>query len=185
MVEIFNTIMQYPLEFLAGLGISGGTIYAVISLIKGVIGLITKKSTQAKEFLQQQKIADAVVNALGGVDAFCDKVASVVIEKVTTSTTFNEFKQYLEKLLVKDDCPPEIKAYIETVLSQSGSEQLKLLYEQTKATLIATAQVQITETINKGTDALEDAKNEQVEEIAQPTTKTAQKASEDEDIDYA
>ena len=123
MVEIFQTILQYPLQFLAGLGISGGAIYGAFSFSKWLISLFTKKSQKAKEILNRQAIADTIINAVGGIDNFIDKIAEKVIEKFTTNKTIDEFKQVLQKISSKNDCPIELKAYIETVLSQSGSEQ--------------------------------------------------------------
>ena len=135
MVEIFQTILQYPLQFLAGLGISGGAIYGAFSFSKWLISLFTKKSQKAKE----------------------------------------------------------LKAYIETVLSQSGSEQLSLLYEQTKATLIEMAKEKTLSVIDDGEKALEDENVtpetktiEQAQTIVEQDIKeeTKPKPEKDEDIDY-
>ena len=160
MVEFFELIIQYPLQFLAGLGISGGTIYTGWAIIKGIVNLITKKSRKAKELLQQQNIVNAFLGAIGGVDGFCDKVANVVIDKVTNNELVAKFKEQLQLLLTKDDCPVEIKAYIEAVLSQTGTEQIKLLYEQTKAALLATAKAETQKIIESGIDAIQTAQDE-------------------------
>jgi hypothetical protein len=193
MVEIFQTILQYPLQFLAGLGISGGAIYGAFSFSKWLISLFTKKSQKAKEILNRQAIADTIINAVGGIDNFIDKIAEKVIEKFTTNKTIDEFKQVLQKISSKNDCPIELKAYIETVLSQSGSEQLSLLYEQTKATLIEMAKEKTLSVIDDGEKALEDGNVtpetktiEQAQTIVEQDIKeeTKPKPEKDEDIDY-
>ena len=198
MVEFFELIINYPLQFLAGLGISAGSIYTGWAIIKGIYNLITKKSRKAKEALQQTNLVNALLNAIGGIEGFCDKVANVVIEKVTESEIFAKFKEQLQLLLTKDDCPIEIKAYIEAVLSQTGTEQIKLLYEQTKATLQATAMAETQKIINDGTEAIEQAqaeiepKAEQIEvattELAQSVENaisTAKSSKKVDDIEYA
>lgn len=194
MVEIFETIMQYPLQFLAGLGLSGGTIYGVFAFSKWFISLFTKKSQKAKELLNRQAIADTVIKTVGGIDDFVDKIANKVIEKITTNQTVNDFKVLLQQIANKNDCPVELKAYIETVLSQSGSEQLSLLYEQTKATLIEMAKDKTRSVIDNGKDVIEQEKQQDgieptptepaqtVVEKEEPTPKAIVK---DDDIDYA
>lgn len=191
MVEIFETIMQYPLQFLAGLGISSGTIYGVFSFIKWIVSCITKKSKKAKEILNQQAIADTIIKTIGGVDNFMDSIASKVVEKITTNPTINNFKVLLKEIANKDTCPIELKAYIETVLSQSGSEQLSLLYEQTKSTLIEIAKEQTRNCIENGETIIEQEKEnkESTTEVAQPVeekeTTPKQVGNKDIDIDYA
>lgn len=193
MVEIFETIMQYPLQFLAGLGVSSGTIYGVFSFIKWIVSCITKKSKKAKEILNQQAIADTIIKTIGGVENFMDSVANKVVEKITANPTINNFKVLLKEIANKDACPIELKAYIETVLSQSGSEQLSLLYEQTKATLIEMAKEKTLSVIDDGKKALEDENVapetktiEQAQTIVEQDIKeeTKPKPEKDEDIDY-
>ena len=53
MVELFELIMQYPAQFLAGLGLSSGAIYLIFSGIKGFVKLVTKKSTKLKQITMQ------------------------------------------------------------------------------------------------------------------------------------
>lgn len=192
MVEIFETIMQYPLQFLAGLGISSGTIYGVFSFIKWIVSCITKKSKKAKEILNQQAIADTIIKTIGGVDNFMDSIASKVVEKITTNPTINNFKVLLKEIANKDTCPIELKAYIETVLSQSGSEQLSLLYEQTKSTLIEIAKEQTRNCIENGETIIEQEKeneeeitNQNVQVVENKEIETPQVENKDTDIDYA
>lgn len=194
MVEIFEAIMQYPLQFLAGLGISSGTIYGVCSFVKWIVSCINKKSKNAKEILNQQAIADTLIKAIGGVDNFMDSIANKVIEKITTNQTINDLKILLQQIANKDDCPIELKAYIETILSQSGSEQLGLLYEQTKATLIDMAKDKTRSLIDNGNAAIEQEKKQNELEVdatepAQPVAEkeesTTQTVVRDDDIDYA
>lgn len=190
MVEIFETIMQYPLQFLAGLGISGGTIYGVVSFIRWIVSCATKKSQKAREVLNRQAIADMVINAFGGVEKFTDSVASKVIEKITSCPTINDLKVLLQQVSERDTCPIELKAYIETVLSQSGSEQLSLLYEQTKATLIELAKEQTRDCIEDGkTIIVQEEEKEPTAEIVKivedEEINTPKNDNKDTDIDYA
>lgn len=190
MVEIFETIMQYPLQFLAGLGISSGTIYGVFSFIKWIVSCVTKKSKKAKEILNQQAIADTIIKTIGGVDNFMDSIASKVVEKITTNPTINNFKVLLKEIANKDTCPIELKAYIETVLSQSGSEQLSLLYEQAKSTLIEIAKEQTRNCIENGETIIEQANKEEVatpnvQVVENKEIETPQVENKDTDIDYA
>lgn len=178
MVELFELIAAKPLEFLAGLGISSATIYSIVRAIKGFIALITQKSRKAKELLQNNNIADAVVTKLGGVDAFVDKIADVVINKLTSSATMQEFKKILEKILTMGNCPIELKAYIQTVLTRSGDEQLKLLYEQIKGNLIAAASDVITEIIESGENKVMETTNNAPQEKIQTIEETANKGVE-------
>lgn len=192
MVELFELIARYPIEFLAGLGISTTTIYTGVRIIKGIVALITKKSRIAKEKLQQDNIATAIITKLGGIDGFIDKVASSVIEKLTTSKSITEIKEILTKVATRSDCPIELKAYIETVLSQSGSEELYLQYENAKSTLLAVGKNEIEEVIEQGSNIIE---SEQNTEPAQPVVEDSPKqevvienqpiTNKDEDIEYA
>lgn len=190
MVELFELIMQYPAQFLAGLGLSSGAIYLIFSGIKGFIKLVTKKSTKLKQIANNNAIADAVVNKLGDMDAFIDKVAETVINKLSNAQAINEIKAVLTKIANKEDCPIELKAYIETVLSQSGSEKLQLLYEQTKANLITISKMETQEVIEYGAEKLEQEKqsiieNKPSETPQTPTPSATISTSEDEDIEYA
>lgn len=192
MVEIFETIMQYPLQFLAGLGISGGTIYGVFSFIRWIVSCATKKSQKAREVLNRQAIADMVINAFGGVEKFTDSVANRVIEKISSCSVVNDLKTSLQQAANADNCPIELRAYIETILSQSGSEQLSLIYEQTKATLIEAAKSTTKEIVQNGETIIEQEKQSQEKseaEDAQPgeeaNTKNQSETPQKEDaIDY-
>lgn len=194
MIEIFEAIMQYPLQFLAGIGISSGTIYGVYSFVKWIVSCINKKSKKAKEILGQQAIVDTLIKAIGGVDNFIDSIANKVIEKVTTNQTINDLKTLLQQITNKDDCPIELKAYIETILSQSGSEQLGLLYEQTKATLIDMAKDKTRSLIDNGSAIIKQEKKqneleadatEPAQPVAEKEESTTQTVVRDDDIDYA
>lgn len=190
MVELFELIMQYPAQFLAGLGLSSGAIYLVFNGIKGVVKLVTKKSTKLKQVANNNAIADAVIDKLGDMDAFVDKVADTVINKLSNAQAINEIKAVLSKIANKSDCPLELKAYIDTVLSQSGSEQLQLLYEQTKANLITISKMETHEIIENGAEKLEQEKqsiieNKQNETPQTPLPSATKSTSEDEDVEYA
>lgn len=190
MVELFELIMQYPAQFLAGIGLSSGAIYLIFSGIKGFVKLITKKSTKLKQIANNNAVADAVVNKLGDMDAFIDKVAETVINKLSNAQAINEIKAVLTKIANKEDCPIELKAYIDTVLSQSGSEHLQLLYEQTKANLITISKMETVDIIEDGAKKLEQEKQNTIENITNEkpqtqTPSTTNATSEDEDIEYA
>lgn len=160
MVELFEIIVNNPVEFLTGLGLSSASIYAIIMIFKGIIGLITKKSKKAKELLQQEQIASKVVEKLGGLDNFMDNIAKLVIDKLTESQLYSNVLNLLNEIANKDDCPTEIKAYIETVLSQSGNEELYLLYEQAKSTLIESAKSNVNNIIEEGKTSEEEKTEE-------------------------
>lgn len=164
MVELFEIIVNNPVEFLTGLGLSSASIYAIIMIFKGIIGLITKKSKKAKELLQQEQIANKVVEKLGGLDNFMDNIAKLVIDKLTQSQMYKDIMNILIEISNKDDCPTEIKAYIETVLSQSGNEELYLLYEQAKSTLIENAKSNVNNIIEEGKTS-EEEKTEELNTI--------------------
>ena len=190
MVELFELIMQYPAQFLAGLGLSSGAIYLIFSGIKGFIKLVTKKSTKLKQIANNNAIADAVVNKLGDMDAFIDKVAETVINKLSNAQAINEIKAVLTKIANKENCPIELKAYINTMLSQKGSEKLQLLYEQTKANLITISKIETQEVIENGAEKLEQEKqsiveNNPIEKPQTPTPSATISTSEDEDVEYA
>ncbi|MGN1222432.1 MAG: hypothetical protein ACI4TT_04285 [Christensenellales bacterium] len=190
MVELFEIIMQYPAQFLAGLGLSSGAIYLIFSGIKGFVKLVTKKSTKLKQIANNNAIAETVVQKIGDMDAIIDKVAETVINKLTNAQAIIEIKAVLTKIANRSDCPIELKAYIETVLSQSGSEQLQLLYEQTKSNLITISKMETTDIIKDGAEKLEQEKESIIENTTnEPTQAQAPSAtistSEDEDIEYA
>lgn len=162
MVELFQLIMNNPLQFLAGLGISSSAIYSCVRVIKGLVYLITKKHQNAKIAQSQNAMADAVISKLGGVENLIDKIANAVIDKITTSKIAEDMKTALSAIAGKNDCPAELKAYIQTVLSQSGSEELMLIYEQVKASIIASAKTDIQDAIEKGTTKIEQEKPAEV-----------------------
>ena len=162
MVEFFQLIAAKPLEFLAGLGISSATIYSVIRIIKLIISLIAKKKNIAKEELKFEKLANLVIEKLGGVETFIDNVATHVIDKVTPY--INEIKELLTKLANSEKCPVELKAYIETVLNAAGNQELLLAYQELKNQLTK-------DTIAKGEENL---KNEKEQEKVEPPTPTVE-----------
>lgn len=198
MVEFFQLIAAKPLEFLAGLGISSATIYSVIRIIKLIISLIAKKKNIAKEELKFKKLANLVIEKLGGVETFIDNVATHVIDKVTPY--INEIKELLTKLANSEKCPVELKAYIETVLNAAGNQELLLAYQELKNQLTNQVIESVKDTIVKGEESLKNEKEqEQVEPLTstveierieiQPTkknSKTKKKSNtEDTDITYA
>ena len=169
MVEFFQLIAAKPLEFLAGLGISSATIYSVIRIIKLIISLIAKKKNIAKEELKFEKLANLVIEKLGGVETFIDNVATHVIDKVTPY--INEIKELLTKLANSEKCPVELKAYIETVLNAAGNQELLLAYQELKNQLTNQVIESVKDTIANGEENL---KNEKEQEKVEPPTPTVE-----------
>lgn len=169
MVEFFQLIAAKPLEFLAGLGISSATIYSVIRIIKLIISLIAKKKNIAKEELKFKKLANLVIEKLGGVETFIDNVATHVIDKVTPY--INEIKELLTKLANSEKCPVELKAYIETVLNAAGNKELLLAYQELKNQLTNQVVQIAKDTIVKGE---ENIKNDKEQENVEPPTSTVE-----------
>lgn len=134
MVELFQLIATKPLEFLAGLGVSSATIYSVLKIIKFLMSLMLKKKNIEQENLRFDKIANVVVEKFGGVENFIDKTASQLITKL--APIFEDMKGKLKEIYSKENCPVELKAYIETVLKYSGNNELLLTYEELKKQLI-------------------------------------------------
>ena len=199
MTELFELIASKPLEFLAGLGISATSIYTVISLLKGFFSLITKKSKKAKDLLNQQNIANAVIEKLGGVEDFMDNVAKLVCSKLEPG--LKEIKEMVKQVANNDKCPTELKAYIETILKYSGDKNLIAMYENLKNQFLTTAQEEVNNLILEGEKNLEEAKEEtkveqSIETVEQPSNefkksskKTRKKDIKEEpentEVDYA
>lgn len=199
MTELFELIASKPLEFLAGLGISATSIYTVISLLKGLFSLITKKSKKAKELLNQQNIANAVIEKLGGVEGFMDNVAKLVCSKLEPG--LKEIKEMVKQVANNDKCPTELKAYIETILKYSGDKNLIAMYENLKNQFLTTAQEEVNNLILEGEKNLGEAKEEtkieqSIETVEQPSNefkksskKTRKKDIKEEpentEVDYA
>ena len=158
MTELFELIASKPLEFLAGLGVSATSIYTIISLLKGLFSLITKKSKKAKELLNQQNIANAVIEKLGGVEGFMDNVAKLVCSKLEPG--LKEIKEMVKQVANNDKCPTELKAYIETILKYSGDKNLIAMYENLKNQFLTTAQEEVNNLILEGEKNLGEAKEE-------------------------
>ncbi len=187
MTELFELIASKPLEFLAGLGISSTAIYSLYSLFRFLLGLITKKSKKKKEIIQQNKIADFVIKKLISSKEFFDALAIRVIEAFDKS----HFKKMLEEITKKENCPIELKAYIETILGQVGNEDLFLLYEQTKSFLISNAKEYVKEIVDKGEELLDKEKSDVViQEDIKPGLKDEEikeepQSNDEVEIDYA
>lgn len=157
MTELFELIASKPLEFLAGLGVSSTAIYTLCSLFRFLFNLITKKSQKKKEQLQRNQIAEAVIEKLSSAEQFLDIIVAKVVEAIEKS----KIMDWLKTISEKENCPIELKAYIETVLGQVGNEDLLLLYEQAKAILISTSKNAISDIIDKGEERIDEEKIEQ------------------------
>lgn len=156
MTELIELILSKPLEFLAGLGISATTIFSIWKFLAWFISLFTKSRRLRKEKETQTAIAAAVINAFGGLDKFIDKMAERVIFSISKSEFAQILRDQLEQIKESSNCPVELQAYIETVLTQDGSEDLKVIYEQIKNNLILQAQNKAKQIIEVGEVALEE-----------------------------
>ncbi len=186
MTELFELIASRPLEFLAGLGVSSTAIYSICALLRFLVDLITKKKKKRKEIFQQNEIASAVINKLSSAEQFLDILVARLIEALDKS----QFKKLLEDVAKKENCPIELKAYIETVLGQVGNEDLLLLYEQSKSLLISEAKDSVEKTILKGEIAFEEEKtvkeDENETDKREPDCLVEEEQKVDEvEIDYA
>ena len=156
MTELIELFLSKPLEFLAGLGISATTIFSIWKFLAWFISLFTKSRRLRKEKETQTAIAAAVINAFGGLDKFIDKMAERVIFSISESEFAQILRDQLEQIKESSNCPVELQAYIETVLTQDGSEDLKVIYEQIKNNLILQAQNKAKQIIEVGEVVLEE-----------------------------
>lgn len=188
MTELIELILSKPLEFFAGLGISATTIFSIWKFLAWFISLFTKSRRLRKEKETQTAIAAAVINAFGGLDKFIDKVAERVIFSISESEFAQILRDQLEQIKESSNCPVEMQAYIETVLTQDGSEDLKVIYEQIKNNLILQAKNKAKQIIEVGEVALEenDEVNKQnIQERKQNIQTLEYLEDEEGDTDYA
>ena len=164
MTELIELILAKPLEFLAGFGISATTIFSIWKLLAWIISLFTKGKRLRKEKETQTAIAAAVINAFGGLDKFINKVAERVIFSISESEFARILKNQLEQIKESTNCPVELQAYIETVLTQDGSEDLKVIYEQIKNNLLFQVQNKTNQIIKVDDVVLEEVDDVVLEE---------------------
>ncbi len=149
--------------------------------------------------MNQQSIANAVIEKLGGVEGFMDNVAKLVCSKLEPG--LKEIKEMLKQVANNDKCPTELKAYIETILKYSGDKNLIAMYENLKNQFLTTAQEKVNNLILEGEKNLEEAKEEtkveqSIETVEQPSNefkksskktrkKDIKEESENTEVDYA
>lgn len=150
MVEIFQTILANPWGFIMGLGCSGATAYVVYAVLKWIISKVFKKTLDKKQQAKDNTLADLILNKLIGSESFLDVIAKRVIDSFTESQTYQMLKDILKSIKSSANCPVEVKAYINTILSQSGNEDLMLMYEQIKSGLIKASKEACEEIIEEG-----------------------------------
>ena len=174
MTQIFELIMQYPLQFLAGLGVSSATVFAIIKFLKFFFSLFFRKRDKKKMQETFESIANTVVNKIG-LEEVKDKIVGEVIDELSkqVKTLVSNFKaenktlnKKTEKLIMELS---DVLAYIKTVLSESENEELLLNYNEVKNRLTE-AKTQEIEELNK-VDEIEQPQLENVaesEHIIQP-----------------
>ena len=190
MTELIELILSKPLEFLAGLGISATTIFSIWKFLAWIISLFTKSKRLKRDKETQVAIAAAVVKAFGGIDKFIDKIVEKVVISISQSEFSKILKDKLEEIKESSNCSVELRAYIQTMLTQDNCEELKLIYEQVKENLILQAEnktKQITEVdevlLSEEVDTAEDRQN--IQEFKQNVQTLEYLEDEEGDTDYA
>ena len=178
MVEIFQTILANPWEFIMGLGCSGATAYVVYAALKWIVSKVFKKTLNKKQQAKDNTLADLILNKLIGAESFLDVIAKRVIDSFTESQTYQMLKDILKSIKSSANCPVEVKAYINTILSQSGNEDLMLMYEQMKSGLIKASKEACEEIIEEGI-----SKKEEKEEVIIPEEPKVEQPEENKPID--
>lgn len=150
MVEIFQTILANPWDFIMGLGCSGATAYVVYAILKWIVSKVFKKALDKKQQTKDSALADLILNKLIGAETFLDVIAKRIVDSFTESQVYQMMKDILKSIKSSANCPVEVKAYINTILSQSGNEDLMLIYEQMKSGLIKASKKDCEEIIEEG-----------------------------------
>ena len=179
MTQIFELIMQYPLQFLAGLGVSSATVFAIIKFLKFFFSLFFRKRDKKKMQETFEGILLGFITSLPEFITFLeevkDKIVGEVIDELSkqVKTLVSNFKaenktlnKKTEKLIMELS---DVLAYIKTVLSESENEELLLNYNEVKNRLTE-AKTQEIEELNK-VDEIEQPQLENVaesEHIIQP-----------------
>lgn len=132
MSKVFEYIVANPLQSIFVLVIGVSIAYTTIRILKGFFGLFTRKRKARKEKERQERQAELVLEKLGGVEAFRERVALKVTSK--QKVQIDKIKQEIQVLQAMDKCPLELRAYIETVLKANPT--LLLQYEEQKAKLV-------------------------------------------------
>lgn len=144
-MELFQTIYDHLGEFLLSIGLSAGTIYLIVRVIKGLVYVIfQKKKRQLAKMQDNDDIATLTANKIfkhydpifETLNTNLQKVSSDIAE-IKTELAKQDNEQ-IEELNI------EVKAYEQVMLSQDS--ELQLQFEQIKANLI-NASLQAKDTI--------------------------------------
>lgn len=142
MLEIFEQIIANPGEFFAAIGISSASFFCVVKALSYILELLTKSSKLKKEHKQHLAQASLMLQMFGENEGISKKTEENVKKAIAESKTIKSLENIVKELrelslllAQADSCPIELKAYIDTVLSQDGAEDLLLEYEKTKGTL--------------------------------------------------
>ncbi len=181
MVEFFQLIVNKPVEFLAGLGLSSATIYSVIRIIKWIIGLCTRKRAAAKETAKNNSLAELIISKMTSVDTLVDKTVLAAINGL--QQPLSKLSELLTEIVNKDTCPVELKAYIKAVLKVSNSAELTLVYTQLKNELLNAATTEVKQTIELGEQIIEQEQVE-VEQSQESSTPVEEKVEQEQEITY-
>lgn len=127
MTAIFEFIKSNFAEFIALFATLGVSVSGLYALVKKVVTIFTAKAKQVKQATYIKSICLEVL-------------APLFLELKTQMTTENEYvNNYLDSLnaVLLEFQTYDIRAYINTVLTQKGNEELRLSFEQAKSALIA------------------------------------------------
>lgn len=143
MLEIFEQIIANPGEFFTAIGISSASFFCVVKALSYILELLTKSSKLKKEHKQHLAQASLMLQMFGENEGISKKTEENVKKAIAESKTIKSLENIVKELrelslllAQADSCPIELKAYINTVLSQDGAEDLLLEYEKTKGTLV-------------------------------------------------
>lgn len=118
-----SAFFQAITDNLAGVSICGVSLITIIGLLVGLVKILS--SNKAKKYYEELTL----------------KVEAMKITLTDNiKKEFNNMLDLLSQILAmvqQNKTPKEISAYIRTVLSQTGNEELALEYEKNLATLIS------------------------------------------------
>lgn len=129
MIELFEFVLSNPLGLIAGFGISSATIYTIIKIFSCIFSLFTKKKKLLNQNLINESISTSVINKLGGINNFSSLLAEKVVNSIIANKQIINSLKTLEKLQ-NTSCPNELKAYIKTIITQTGNQDIYLEYER-------------------------------------------------------
>lgn len=181
-IELFQTIYNHIGEFLLSLGLSAGTIYLIVRVIKGLVYIIFQK--KKRQLAKKQDNEDVATLTANKIFEHYDPIFKKTNEDLQKlSNDVEEIKTQLSKQDNRqiEELSIEVRAYEQVMLSQDNDLQLQ--FEQIKANLINASKAkdtikdvaETTTTIaNNLTDAIA-SNEEQLVEAAESVGKTVKK----------